>query len=193
MKKILIILAHPNPESLSTALGLAYGNGAQAAGAEVRLLPLAGLKFDPILHHGYAKRQPLEPDLEAAWQDILWADHLVFSYPNWWATFPALLKGFIDRLFLPGLAFEYSDGGLKIPKGLLAGRTARLLVTMDSPGFYYRWFLGAPGHRAMKKGVLEFVGISKIRSTSFYKVKYVDKAVRGAWVQKAEMLGLRCA
>jgi len=79
------------------------------ANPNVQLVPLIDLKFIPILTYGYRKISELEPDLVQMQQDILWANHLVFVYPNWWATFPALLKGFIDRVFVSGFAFKYRE------------------------------------------------------------------------------------
>ena len=77
--------------------------GAGESGAEVRKLVLAEMEFDLNLSAGYKGKQPLEPDLQEAQELIAWADHLVFVYPNWWGGMPALLKGFIDRVFLPDL------------------------------------------------------------------------------------------
>ena len=90
------------------------------------------LDFNSILKHGYRQWTELEPDLLMIQQDIVDADHLVFEYPTWWGTCPALLKGLIDRVFLPGFAFKYRDNSLFWDK-LLKGNTARLIVTMDTP------------------------------------------------------------
>ena len=123
MSKVLIILGHSQGDSLCAALAKAYQQGAAAAGHEVRLLALGELQFDPLLRHGYGQPQPLEPDLLAAQQAISWAEHLVFAYPIWWGGMPALLKGFIDRVFLPGIAFAYEGDG-HFPKKLFEGRRA---------------------------------------------------------------------
>ena len=86
---------------------------------------------------GYAQIQPLEPDLLDAQASITWAQHLVWVYPIWWGGLPALLKGFLDRIFLPGFAFKYRPNSALWDR-LLTGRSAELLVTMDSPPWYYR-------------------------------------------------------
>jgi len=168
----------------------AYRQGASAAGAEVRFLALGDLAFDPILHHGYRQIQPLEPDLEAAQADIAWAGHLVWVYPIWWGGLPALLKGFLDRVFLPGFAFKYRPDSALWDR-LLAGRSAELLVTMDSPPWYYRWVQRQPGHRQMKKAILEFSGIKPVRVHSFGPVVRSSGAARAGWVAQARELGLR--
>jgi NAD(P)H dehydrogenase (quinone) len=110
--RILIILGHPRADSFCGALAEAYAEAARAGGSEVRVISLGSLSFDPILHNGYAAVQPLEPDLFAAQAAISWAEHLVFVYPLWWGAMPALLKGFIDRVFLPGFAFKFRDGSV---------------------------------------------------------------------------------
>lgn len=107
MKKIVIINGHPNGDSFNFALVKAYIDGAKQSGAEIRAITIANLDFNPNLQFGYSKRMDLEPDLLEAWEMILWADHLVWVHPVWWGGLPAITKGFIDRLFLPGMAFKY--------------------------------------------------------------------------------------
>ena len=109
MKNILIINAHPDAESFGNAMADAYENGVKEMGARSQRLNLHELKFSMNLEHGYRKRTDLEPDLIKAQDAISFADHLVFIYPTWWGTFPAILKGFIDRVFLPGFAFKYRE------------------------------------------------------------------------------------
>lgn len=109
----------------------------------MRQLKLGEMQFDPILRDGYNHSQTLEPDLLEAQRQIHWAEHLVFVYPVWWGGIPALLKGFFDRVFLPGFAFKYRNRSQLWDK-LLKGRTADLLVTLDTPPWYFRWIYGAP-------------------------------------------------
>ena len=101
MKKIAIINGHPNKDSFNFGVAEAYRAGAVETGAEVKEIVIRELKFNPNLQFGYQKRMELEPDLMKAWEIIQWADHLVWIHPVWWGGFPALMKGFIDRLFLP--------------------------------------------------------------------------------------------
>lgn len=189
-QRILVILGQPSSQSLSAAMAQAYSEGARAAGAQVRFLALGELDFDPILHHGYRQIQPLEPDLEAAQADIAWARHLVWVYPIWWGGLPALLKGFLDRVFLPGFAFKYRKNSALWDK-LLSGRSAELLVTMDSPPWYYRWVQRQPGHRQMKKTILEFSGIRPVQVHSFGPVVRSSDAARAGWIARARALGAR--
>ena len=186
--RILLLLAHPAPSSLCHALAESYRKGAEAAGHEVRFLSLGELAFDPILHDGYNTIQPLEPDLVAAQEAITWAQHLVFVYPNWWGTMPALLKGFFDRVFLPGFAFRYRDDSPFWDR-LLTGRSAHLLVTMDTPPWYYRWVFRMPGHNQMKRAILEFSGIKPVKITSFGPVRHATPERREKWLARAYAFG----
>mgnify|MGYP000917327613 CR=1 FL=1 len=165
MKKILIIQGNPKAESYCQALAQAYERGASASGAEVRRIDIGTLTFDPNLQFGYSADSPLEEDLVRVQQDIQWAEHLVFVYPNWWGTMPALLKGLIDRVFLPGFAFKYRKGSALWDK-LLKGRSARLIMTLDTPIWYYNLIQKKPGVNMMKKTILEFCGITPVRVTT---------------------------
>lgn len=188
MKKILILMGHPNKDSFGNALADAYQSGAGKANAEIRRMNLADLNFDPLLHKGYKEIQTLEPDLQKVQENILWAEHLVFVYPIWWGNLPALVKGFVDRVFLPGFAFKYHKDSPWWDK-LLKGKTARLITTSDAPNFYFNWIIGKPAHKAMKKATLEFCGIKPVKITSFGSVRFADDARRKKWLEKVEKLG----
>src|SRR5690606_6540435 len=109
---------HPDKESYCNALAQAYKEGASTSGAELKEIVVADLQFNLNLQFGYRKRTELEPDLLDSLEKIKWADHLVWVYPVWWASLPAILKGFIDRLFLPGFAFQKRENSL-LADGLL--------------------------------------------------------------------------
>jgi putative NADPH-quinone reductase len=188
MKKILIILGHPVKDTFSGLLFENYRNGALASGAEVKELILREMKFDLNFSEGYRGNQELEPDLQKAQELITWAEHIVLIYPNWWSTFPALLKGFIDRTFLPGFAFKYRKGSLLWDK-LLTGRSARLIITMDTPPWYYWLVYRRPGHNAMKRGILEFCGIRPVRITTIGSLKVSSDSKRQQWLDKVLKLG----
>ncbi len=188
--KILVINAHPDRESFIAKLAETYTEGAVKSGAECKQVNLIDLDFNPILEFGYRKRTELEPDLLTVRQDILDADHLVFVYPNWWGTYPALLKGFIDRVFLPGFSFQPRENSVMWDK-LLTGKTARLIVTMDTPKWYYSLIYRSPGYNSMKKGVLEFCGVKPVKITSFTPIKGSTDAKRKTWIDKVYQLGLK--
>ncbi len=186
-RNVLVILGHPDRQSFCAALAEAYIQGATAAGQAVRTLDVGELQFDPVLRHGYQQVQPLEPDLVQAQEDIRWANHLVFVYPNWWGTMPALLKGFIDRVFLPGFAFKYHSDDPFWDR-LLTGRSAHLIVTMDTPPWYYRWVFKMPGHQQMRRTILEFCGIKPVRITEIAPVRKATLQQRSRWLTKVQRL-----
>ena len=129
---------------------------------KIKTIYLGDLKFDPTLHDGYKKIQPLEPDLIKAQELIKWANKIVLFYPIWWTTSPAILKGFFDRTILPAFAYKFTS-----PynwKKLLKEKSARLIVTMDSPWLYYKFIIGDPNYKQIK-GTLGFCGISPIKKT----------------------------
>jgi len=185
---ILVILGHPDKNSFCGSLAKAYIDGAKASGSEVREIQLGELEFDPILWNGYHKIQELEPDLEKAQELIQWSNHIVFVYPNWWGAMPALMKGFFDRVFLPGFAFKYGEGS-SIPEKLLTGRTAQLMVTMDTPAWYYRWIFHRPGHNQMKRTILEFCGIKVTKISEFTPIQASSQAQREKWIALAKEYG----
>jgi putative NADPH-quinone reductase len=188
MKKILIINGHPEKGSFCAALAKSYQKGAQSIGAECKLVNLCELKFDPILHIGYRAQTELEPDLIQVQQDISAADHLVFVYPNWWGTYPALLKGFFDRVLIPGFAFKYHTNNPFWDK-LLTGKTARLLVTMDTPPWYYNLGFGKPGHNSMKNCILGFCGVKPVKISVFSPIRSSTDKMREKYLTEAEKLG----
>ena len=186
--RILVILGHPTSDSFCGALAKSYVEGAKAAGNEVQVISLGKLSFDPVLHKGYATIQELEPDLVTAQTAITWAQHIVFIYPIWWGAMPALLKGFFDRIFLPGFAFKYRDGSVFWDR-LLSGRSAHLIVTMDTPPWYFRWVYRMPGHNQMKRTILEFSGIKPVTVSSFGPIKGSSQQRREKWLSQAKAHG----
>ena len=191
-KNILVILGQPQRHSYGGALMQAYSEGARAAGAEVKELYLGDLKFDPLATTSLAHLNELEPDLTLAQEAIKWADHLVFVYPIWWGTIPALLKGFIERVFLPGFAVNFRKNSPLWDK-LLTGRSARLIVTLNTPSWIYRWYFGRPGHNTMKKTILQFCGIDPVRITEVGPLKNSTEEKRQQWIAQIRALGTRQA
>lgn len=189
MKRILLILGHPSNESLSAKIADEYCAGAEEIGNIVKRINLGDLDFIPFLENGYSKEQFVEPDIKNAQEQIVWANHLVFVYPTWWATPPALLKAFIERALVPGFAFRYKKSKYVVAwDRFLNGKTARIISTMDSPPFHYRWIIGDPGYKMMKD-VLTFCGIKPIAKTYFGSVKMSSEKKRKRWLQAVYKLG----
>ncbi|TDQ78076.1 NAD(P)H-dependent oxidoreductase [Sphingobacterium yanglingense] len=190
MKKIVIINGHPNKESFNSALVHAYEEGALGQQAEIRVIPIGELQFNPNLQYGYQQRMELEPDLMQAWDSILWADHLVWVHPVWWGGLPAVTKGFVDRLFLPGMAYKYRPNSVWWDK-LLSGKTAHIITTLDQPGWYYRLFFGRPSVNQLKKSILEFCGIKPVKVTYVGVIRNSTDAQRTKWLDKVRGIGRR--
>jgi NAD(P)H dehydrogenase (quinone) len=189
-KRILVILGHPASNSFCGALAERYAQSAVRAGHEVRQLFLGTMDFDPVLREGYQLVQPLEADLRRAQADIVWAEHLTLVYPIWWGGIPALLKGFFDRVFLPGFAFKYREGKA-FPDKLLHGRSAHLLVTMDTPPWYYRWVYRMPGLHQVRKTTLAFCGIEPQRTLTFGPILGSSAGQRETWLLQAQAIASR--
>ena len=187
-KKILLINGHPDTESFNYAIMEAYKKGAEKSGAIIKEIKISDLNFNPDLQFGYRKRTDLEPDLLSAQEKITWANHLVWIYPVWWGSFPAIMKGFIDRVFLPGFAFQKRENSVWWDK-LLTNKTARIISTLDQPAWYYRIVYGRPSHKAMKKLILNFVGIKKVKATMIGPIRLSKDTFRENWLQKIEKLG----
>ncbi|OOV17782.1 NAD(P)H-dependent oxidoreductase [Flavobacterium sp. LM4] len=190
MKKILIINGHPNPNSFNFAIAEQYQKGVLASGANVETITIASLNFNPNLQFGYQKRTELEPDLSDAWKKIQNADHLVWIHPVWWGGLPAITKGFIDRLFLPGMAFQYRENSVWWDK-LLKGKTAHIITTLDQPGWYYRFVYARPSVNQLKKCILQFCGVKPVKVSYIGIIKTADEEQREKWLQKVYTYGLR--
>lgn len=188
MKKILIINGHPNKDSFNNALVNAYLQGAKSANISVDVLTIADLDFNPNLQYGYQTRMELEPDLLDAFEKIKCADHLVWIHPVWWGGLPAILKGFIDRLFLPGFTYQPRPNSLWWDK-LLKGKSARIITTLDQPSFYYKLMFKAPSVNQLKKCTLQFCGVNPVKVTYVGVIKTSDENKRSKWLSKIEVLG----
>jgi putative NADPH-quinone reductase/1,4-dihydroxy-2-naphthoate octaprenyltransferase len=189
--RCLLILAHPRRDSLCGALFDACAEGARQAGVECRELILSEMHFDPDVHAVSPEQQPLEADLLRAQRDIHWAEHLVFVYPTWWGLFPALLKGFLDRVLTPGFAFHHVTDGQW--DKLLSGRTADLITTMDTPPLIYRFIYRAPGQQALARATLGYCGIRSARIEAFGPVIAAAAGQRQQWLDRARSIGSRLA
>ena len=195
MKKILLIDGHPDETRLTSALMSACTSGAEEAGYQVSQIVIRELAFEPNLQFGYKQRLELEPDLLAAIDAIKTCDHMVWVHPVWWGGLPALLKGFIDRTFLPSIMFDYNEvklGGMGWD-GYLEGKSARIIATMDTPKILYRLLYSAPSVNQLKKTTLEFCGVKPVKVTQFAPVKGSTQEKRESWIKTAYMLGLKGA
>ena len=189
-KNILLILGHPSENSLCNALLDAYQKGAAGSDASCKTLYISQLKFDVNLSDGYKKGEAmqLEEDLVASQELIKWADHVVLAYPNWWGFMPAITKGFFDRIFLPGFAFK-NHSGKNFPEKLLAGKSIRVMVTMDTPKWWFYLIYRASQYQILKDIIFGYVGFDPIRFSTFGFVRKSTAEQRSKWLKEVEQLG----
>ncbi len=194
-RRILVVIGTPLPATLNHALADAYVRSAREAGADVRIIDLA---VDPIPAHPRHRDElraprteadrPLDPDVARYLDDVRWADHLVVFHPQWWGTVPAALKAFIDRVFLSGATFRYRERSA-LSERLLVGRTARLVMTMDSPRFWNRLVYRNAAETSLTRATLWYCGVKTVGVTRFSPVRFSDETARAAWIDRAGALG----
>ncbi len=185
-KKILVINANPKSESLCKALSQTYADSAGEKN-NVRVIHLHDLDFELDLREGYDDIIPLEEDLKFFQEQLTWSQHIVIVSPVWWGSMPAKFKGLIDRTFLSGFAFKY-EKGKTIPKKLLAGRTSEMLITLDTPPFWYRWVQGNVIYHQLKKTILSFSGIRNISKQYFGPVISATEDQIDGWFEQTRKL-----
>jgi putative NADPH-quinone reductase len=192
-KRILIIQGHPDASvpHYGHALAGAYARAATTAGHEVKYIAVAELEF-PLLRSGTDwNNATLPPSLQDAQNAFRWADHVVIFFPLWLGTMPAILKGFLEQVLRPGFALTYTKKGF--PQAGLAGKSARVVVTMGMPALWYRWYFRAHGVRGLERSILRFCGIKPVHETLIGMIESKDDAGRKRWLAKLESLGRRAA
>jgi putative NADPH-quinone reductase len=188
--RIVIIQGHPDPAGghYCHALADAYAKGAQAAGHEVRRVEAATL--DAGFVHSQAEWLEPAPDVLRSAQDaVTWANHMVFVYPLWLGTMPALLKGFLEQTFRPGFAFETDPKGSWSKR--LGGRSARIVITMGMPALAYRWYFGAHSLKRLERNILGFCGIRPLRASLLGSVEAASERQRRRWLATLRAHGRR--
>ncbi|MFD2556091.1 NAD(P)H-dependent oxidoreductase [Sphingobacterium tabacisoli] len=189
MKRIVVINGHPNQESFNSVLAETYIEAAQKTGAEVRYIPIGQLDFDPNLRFGYQRRMELEPDLRQALEDINWSEHQVWIHPIWWLGMPAIMKGFFDRAFLPGIMFKRSKEGQST--GLLLGKTGRIIATAGDMSFeIYSDIYSSSGLVQLQQGILEYCGVASIQHTFIGPLQELDDEDRKKYLKSISDMAL---
>ena len=179
--KIAIVQGNPDAAGgrFGHAFAAAYAQAAKAAGHEVRTIEVAKLEF-PLLRSAADWQHPPPAAIAQSQEVLKWADHLLVVFPLWLGDMPALLKAFFEQVLRPGFAFEEARKG-RLPGKLLKGRSARIVVTMGMPAFFYRIFYRSHSVKSLKRNVLGFCGISPVRTTLIGMVEG-KPAARAAWL-----------
>ena len=195
MKRIFILNGHPAEHSLSRTLVEAYADAARQAGHEVRITHLHDLHFDGDFEWvNFEHPKPLEPALEQWLQDLSWSEHFMMSTPMWWGGLPAKLKGLFDRALLPGRTFDTRKKTLLgLPTPMLTGRTARVVITSDTPGWFMRLAYKNALLWQVRRQILEFVGLKPTRLTHLGPASEAKPEQVQRWVKQIQQLGTQAA
>ena len=190
-KKILVLNGHPGESSLSRSFAETYAENAWNAGHEVRMHHLSDMDFG---QGNYKNWKELEPALEAFLTDLEWSTHVVVALPMWWGGLPAKLKALFDRAFVPGRAFDpRNPNRMGTPSPLLGGRTARVIMTSDTPGWILRWFYNRSIIHQINKQILGFVGIKPTQHTHFSPASDAGSEDVQGWIAQVARLGAAAA
>ena len=188
-KRIVIIQGHPHGsgQHYCHALADAYAQGAAKGGHVVKRLDVAEIDPPNMRDPGDFHTAPSETIVQAQ-QAVRDSTHLVFVFPIWLGTMPAMLKAFMEQLSRNG--FALGDAGIgKIPKPMLTGKSARIIVTMGMPGIAYRvWYLNS-GVSVLKRAILGLCGVHPVRQTTIGGIEAIGDEGRRKWLRKVEKLG----
>lgn len=168
--KLLIVYTHPNHESLcySFLQKILQGSSKNFNIKDIKVLDLYEEKFNPALVFNKEKlrrNMHIDPELQRYREEIKWADKMIFVYPIWWGRPPAMLLGYIDKVFASN--FAYKDKGKIMPEGLLKDKSAVCISTMKGPTNYPLIFLHNAHKVLMKKALFNYVGIKKVKFFEF--------------------------
>lgn len=182
--KVLIVYAHPNRESFTYAVLEQLQNGLERGQHEVHTVDLYGEAFDPVLVINAEKRRRdlvHDPYTERYRSLIAAADHLIFVYPVWWHSMPAILRGFIERTFVSGFAYSFQGKSANrlLPQGLLRGKSVWCVYTLDAPRFV-AWC--DPGWLSIRYSILWYCGLRKIKRFYLPGVKRTSPESRRQWL-----------
>ncbi len=187
--KISIILAHPNPVSFNHAIAQVAAEALRGNGHEVRLRDLCAERFDPLMSAAeFAEDAKLDATIAQHCQEIAAADGIIIAHPNWWGMPPAILKGWIDRVLRPELAYRFVAGK---PEGLLKARVALVFTTANTPDAAERELYGDPLDGLWKKCVFGLCGVEDVQRRSFTSVIVSTLEQRAAWLSEVQATVMR--
>lgn len=190
--QVVVIDGHPDPaaDRLCHALADAYAEGAKSAGHAAHVIRLAELDIQFLRSADEFNNREPAPVVQGVQRAIASANHLVLVYPLWLGTMPAMLKALLEQVFRPRFAFAGGDEAALRP-GPLKGKSARVVVTMGMPAFFYRWFFRAHSLKSLERNVLKFCGIKPVRETLFGMVASASNDKRSRWLHTMRELGTR--
>lgn len=184
MKHILVLWANTKDpqKSFSYTLASHYAQKAKEKGAQVELISLRDMPFEPNAPLNGGEDDASLAQVRKLQEAIKKCDHIAIFYPTWWYSMPAMLKGFLDRVLEPGFAFQFH--GKLLPEKLLKGRSCRSIATADGPWFYYT-IIGHPGNKIIRLS-LGLCGIKSKGTRVFASVRHASDKQKQAWIRTLE-------
>jgi len=189
--EISVILAHPERRSFNHAIAQTACHTLERSGHTVRFHDLYEEGFNPLLPAAELEtKTPPSLELAGYCEELQRADGLVIVHPNWWGQPPAAMKGWIDRVFRPGVAykFEEGDGGEGVPVGLLRAQTAIIFNTSNTPLERELEVFGDPLENLWKRCIFEFCGVKNVVRETFSVVITSTPEQRAEWLRRVEKI-----
>lgn len=189
--KILVILAHPSPMSFNHAIGWAVRDVLEEYGHRVKFHDLYMEQFDPLLPAGeISKEAELPGRIMEYCKELSEAEGIVIIHPNWWGQPPAILKGWVDRIIRPGVAYKFleKDSGEGIPKGLLKAKAAVVFNTSDTETRREYEIFGDPLETIWKNCIFNLCGVKNFYRRVYRIVVTSTEAERKEWIKDAQCL-----
>lgn len=184
--KISIIVAHPDPKSFNHALAQTAEKTALKNGHEVRFHDLYIEEFNPILPTAeISKEASLPPTIDLHCREIQEADGIIIVHPNWWGQPPAILKGWIDRVIRPGIAYEFleGDGGEGVPHGLLNADSALVFNTSNTETIREKNTFGDPLEAIWKNCIFDLCGVTRFHREMYNIMVTSSLTERQGWLK----------
>jgi NAD(P)H dehydrogenase (quinone) len=188
---ILLILGHPDYKSFNHALAAAVSGALRGDGHQVTFHDLYAERFDPVLPTlEIPDRANLSATIRNYCDELRSADGIVIVHPNWWGQPPAVLKGWIDRVFRPGIAYRFNEGdnGQGVPAGLLKAKAAIVLNTANTPAERETKAFGDPLDALWRKCIFDLCGVHNFHRTMFGVIVTSTPEQRRAWLKEAQEL-----
>ena len=182
---VSVVLAHPDSGSFNHAIASTCVAVLQANGHKVNFHDLYAERFDCVLPFSeFPKDVTLPPDIEKHCSEISTASGIVIIHPNWWGQPPAILKGWVDRVIRPGVAYEFIEGdkGEGVPRGLLKARSATVFNTSNTNAEREQSVFGDPLELIWKNCIFDLCGVSDVYRRTFGVVVTSTETERKAWL-----------
>lgn len=194
--KTLIVYNHPYEGSFCNAILMAVQRGLKKGGHTCKVINLDKDNFDPVMRAKDLKAfaelgrgiesalMNLDPTVFRYKKKLEWADHIVMIFPIWWMSMPAMMKGFVDKVIFPGVAYEMDNG--RLVSRLASLKQVTVISTMNTPADIYRDMFGNSLEGSLIKGTFNQIGIHDAEWISFNMVKQVGTEVREQWLADLE-------